>query len=416
MQNKQHSPSRLLAQSIGISQKMLRDAYMARESYVVHRIKKRSGGFRVIHEPPELLKYVQKRILDGIFYPLLRNDCIDARMFGFLPHRSIADNAYTHTKQPWNFLYKLDLKDAFPSITAADIAVALRTIILKNTQENIDVFYEEEEKRNERISQNDRNKRHFYGKVHSEAYKIYVFSFKSLIGRNPETVWFRKMLLGSDQERAEAQLLTIQVMDMITDLCTLPSGVLPQGAPTSGFVLTLVATHTSLLQIVQDALYDLGAHQVQVSMYADDIAFSTMKKIGWNDMQKIIERIEKIGVWKINRSKIYEYSRNSTGPIVCGIRIGRYHISTEKQKDALWSKVDANYHRVSKRVKKGNSWSVDFITPPKKLRKKIRALEYKLRQNPHDDVLRRTVLGYKAYVVDIKRKAGLPFNVFNQIR
>lgn len=416
MQNKQNSSSRLLAQSIGISQKTLRDAYKARESYVVHRIKKRSGGFRVIHEPPEILKYVQKRILACIFYPLFRNDCIDKRMFGFLPHRSIADNAYNHTKQPWNFLYKIDLKDAFPSIDSLRIAIALRTLILENTQINIDTFLKDEEVYNERISQKGKKRRRLKGVAHSKAYKIHALSFKSIIGRNPETAWFRKMLLGSDEQYAEAQFLIIKVVDIIADICTLPSGVLPQGAPTSGFLLTVVATHVSLLDIIQSNLYNLGAHQTRVSMYADDVAFSTMKKISWNDMQKVIGSIESIGIWDVNKSKIYEYNRNSTGPVVCGIRIGRYRIYSEKQRDVFWNEIDVSYNTLCERIKEGGSWSVDFVTSPKKLKKKIRALEYKLSQNPDDDILRRTVLGYRAYIVDIKRKSRLPFNIFKKIR
>jgi hypothetical protein len=388
---------------------------MARESYVVHKIKKRFGGVRIIHEPPELLKYVQKRILFAIFYPMFRNNCIDENMFGFLPGRSIADNAYEHTKQPWNFLYKLDLKDAFPSVRNIDLSIALRTIMLSKTQEIVDKFNKFEERHAELIASREDRPVHrlFKREPHSDTYKVHTFSFKTILGRNSETSWFRELLLGTKEEYLRAQVLMVEVSSMIADLCTSPSGFLPQGAPTSGFALNAVATHIGILNVLRNQLYFIGCKfQHQASMYADDIAFSTMKKISWESMQRIIASIESLGVWKINPDKIYEYDRRSTGPIVCGMRIGRYRIHSKDQCDFLYQYSGTNHKHLVQKIKNGENWSIDFITIPKKLKKKIRALEYKLKMDPDNKALRKVVLGYRGYMIDIIRKSRMPKGVF----
>lgn len=89
--------------------------------YRVYQIPKESGGFRTIEAPSKLLKRVQRVILEKILYPSFR---ISRQAMGFVPNRSIKGNALRHCnfQQKLNnkgrWLWKVDLKDFFPSISA----------------------------------------------------------------------------------------------------------------------------------------------------------------------------------------------------------------------------------------------------------------------------------------------------------
>ena len=74
--------------------------------------KKNKGEFRTIDAPMPLLKYVQQGlnfILQSVYTPHIA-------AMGFVPRRSVVDNAKVHTGQ--RLVYNIDLQDFFPSITA----------------------------------------------------------------------------------------------------------------------------------------------------------------------------------------------------------------------------------------------------------------------------------------------------------
>lgn len=76
-------------------------------------IKKKSGQLRTIHSPNKGLKSIQRClnvILQTVFEP--HNSA-----FGFVPDKSIVDNAKLHVCK--NYVYNIDLKDFFPSIDKA---------------------------------------------------------------------------------------------------------------------------------------------------------------------------------------------------------------------------------------------------------------------------------------------------------
>ena len=77
--------------------------------------KKRKGEFRTIDAPVPELKYIQRClnvILQALHTP-------HAAAMGFVLGRSVADNAKRHLGQ--NFVYNLDLKDFFPSISSGRV-------------------------------------------------------------------------------------------------------------------------------------------------------------------------------------------------------------------------------------------------------------------------------------------------------
>jgi len=83
--------------------------------YTSFAIKKKSGEDRIIHAPVKGLKELQKAlnlILQSVHEP-------HENAKGFIPEKSIVDNAVSHIGK--NFVYNIDLKDFFPSIDAARV-------------------------------------------------------------------------------------------------------------------------------------------------------------------------------------------------------------------------------------------------------------------------------------------------------
>ena len=83
--------------------------------YNTFTIQKKTGGERVIHAPIKGLKILQKIIafiLQCVFEP---HKC----SYGFIPNKSIVDNAKSHSNK--RYVYNIDLKDFFPSIDQARI-------------------------------------------------------------------------------------------------------------------------------------------------------------------------------------------------------------------------------------------------------------------------------------------------------
>lgn len=79
--------------------------------YKEFSLKKRSGGTRSIHEPIRPLKDWQKKIAEELLPKYYKpKNCV----YSYISGRSILGNAQAHQKKKW--LFKVDLKDFFPSI------------------------------------------------------------------------------------------------------------------------------------------------------------------------------------------------------------------------------------------------------------------------------------------------------------
>lgn len=83
--------------------------------YHQFQILKKSGSLRTIHAPNNGLKAILKCI--NYIFQAIHTPHKNA--FGFVPNKSIVDNARKHEDQ--NYVYNLDLKDFFPSVDQARI-------------------------------------------------------------------------------------------------------------------------------------------------------------------------------------------------------------------------------------------------------------------------------------------------------
>ncbi|MFZ1702796.1 MAG: reverse transcriptase domain-containing protein [Saprospiraceae bacterium] len=80
--------------------------------YTSFTITKKSGASRTIHAPKNTLKTVQTCL--NYILQVVYKDSIHACATGFIPGRSIVQNAQCHTNK--HYVYNIDLKDFFPSI------------------------------------------------------------------------------------------------------------------------------------------------------------------------------------------------------------------------------------------------------------------------------------------------------------
>lgn len=86
-----------------------------KKRYIRFSIKKKSGAERTIHAPERGLKAIQK-CLNMVFQTIYT---VSPSATGFVPGKSIVDNARVHTGSL--YVYNIDLKDFFPSIDAGRI-------------------------------------------------------------------------------------------------------------------------------------------------------------------------------------------------------------------------------------------------------------------------------------------------------
>ena len=88
-------------------------------AYGILDIPKRAGGSRRIHPPTDVVKVVQRAILDRILHQIP----VHLVAHGFCRNRDILTNAQEHVRA--RALLNLDLQDAFPSVKEHRVRIAL---------------------------------------------------------------------------------------------------------------------------------------------------------------------------------------------------------------------------------------------------------------------------------------------------
>ena len=81
------------------------------KNYKKYKIKKRTGGYRIIYQPNDILKQIQTRILNNI----LENKSISKYAKAYHKNISLKDNALPHINK--TMILKLDIKDFFENIS-----------------------------------------------------------------------------------------------------------------------------------------------------------------------------------------------------------------------------------------------------------------------------------------------------------
>lgn len=113
--------------------KLCLEMLAANKAYAQFQKPKRTGGFRTLNAPAELLKKIQRSLLERIFYQYV----IHFAAHGFVRGRSIVTNASIHMNFA-NHVLNIDLKDAFPSVVPrrviANVGPQLKRTLKQFTQ------------------------------------------------------------------------------------------------------------------------------------------------------------------------------------------------------------------------------------------------------------------------------------------
>lgn len=254
--------------------------------YKTFTIRKKSGKMRTIHAPVKGLKAIQTCLnimLQEVHEP-------HAAAMGFVPGKSIVDNARLHVGQA--FVYNIDLKDFFPSIDQARIwgrlqappfnlkkgtpRLKIANLIAGLCCHSVDA---DERIKNGTLSQDYKLKLWEHGESMA-MFSLYV--------RYPEI---------EDEEAEGYRSLAEKVSAR-----KLHAHVLPQGAPTSPTLTNIICER------LDRRLTGLAARfSLRYSRYADDITFSSGKDVfvyGKNSVfLKELQQIIHDQNFRINESK-----------------------------------------------------------------------------------------------------------------
>lgn len=200
------------------------DQRIVKNRYDTFQIPKKRSGFRTIHAPVPGLKAIL-RCLNFVLLCVYEDEYEDNAM-GFIPGRSIKDNAVRHAGK--HYVFNIDLKDFFPSIDLYRVKAILQLppFNLKNEQEPL-------------------------------AYLLANLCCETM-----------------EVERLEAS----------GDLIKKTAAVLPQGAPTSPSLTNFIARKMD--RRLKGAAKRFG---VTYTRYADDITFSSNHNVYQKESEFMLE-------------------------------------------------------------------------------------------------------------------------------
>lgn len=290
-------PRKLLQGMLGqnVEADLINNALEQCDQYQLKTIPKKSGGLRSLYVPPPDLKQLQKLILKRFFYRFMNKLSVTAH--GFLPKRSILTHANSHKDKQWKHVIRLDLKDAFPSVKSETIRAIFREYLLPELAD--------------------------YTKQYRERKRYPKKWFKWIYHKHPifparRVRWFRRLIINHPGSE-----LPLDIAERFIDhlvLLTTFQGRLPQGAPTSPFLLNLVFSYFKIPKNISGELNDSGFEHI-FTVYADDMVISSKKEIPPEVVEKLITIIEASGVFTVNRKKTIRFDRRQIDPLITGLRV-----------------------------------------------------------------------------------------------
>lgn len=146
--------------------------------------------------------------------------------------------------------------------------------------------------------------------------------------------------------------------DALTTLCT-RDGVLPQGAPTSGYLLNLACAR--LDRLIFGIALRSGLPQVRYSRYADDLTITSSAPIPPEFHLSVIKAITRSG-FQANPHKVHSYTDVQRAIVICGVRLHRGGLAlpgaTLKRYRALLNAVASTPSEEVDEVKRGEVMGV----------------------------------------------------------
>lgn len=229
--------------------------------YSKFSVKKKSGGERTIHAPSKGLKAIQKSL--NLVLQTVYAQHQHKAATGFVPNKSIVDNAKLHTNSI--YVYNLDLKDFFPSIDQARI----------------------------------------WGRLKYPPFNLNEKYGRSELANILASLCCHEMKVERLNDEGEWKIVT--------------KNVLPQGAPTSPTLTNIICQQLDFYLNAVAKRFNL-----KYSRYADDITFSSQHNVYQQDSEFITElhRVISAQNFHIKQSKTrlqrQGYRQEVTGLVVNG--------------------------------------------------------------------------------------------------
>lgn len=385
--------NRLLADILVWPKEKIEKAILFKDSYSFIPLEKRNGSSRKIYAPSPDLKRFQRRFLKYFLYRIpLDGYCI---IRGFRRKFSYVDNAREHAKKGTKFVLRLDLEDAFPSIKTEHLRPILEKIIWSEIERYQEELYQ----------------------------PTPLFPVKKVR-------WFRKLVKDSPQLNlfADPSKIINEFIELVFSLTT-HQGELPQGAPTSPYLLNLVLYYSGLVEKIYRFLWDkrilvsdspapdVTGFQVVFTIYADDFTISSSKPIPGSSVNDLIKLIEQELPFKVNRQKVIYFRRKRIAPLVTGLRLtrltkGAWELEHNLSKDGLLRREIKNIKRQV--VNEKGEWIIEIVSLPKKEVRKIRGLINRAR---FEESLRPKIAGHMAclkaiYGDDLPNQIAVPYQKY----
>jgi len=373
----------LLAGVLRWERKQVEKVIAHRDDYHKILIPKKHGK-RTIYTPYPILKQFQRRFLKYFLYRTLHRNWMNRNIMGFMPKKSIGDNAHKHLRPEMRFVYSFDFKNAFPSITSKHLGKMFEEIFFEEINEYARVVADRKIAGNKQIR----------------------FPNPPLFSSR-KVKWFRKMFnppseyIGAHQ--VDPHIVVHEFVAEIIPLLTY-QGKLPQGAPTSPYLLNMVVSRSRILENIQNSLREMGIG-CTISIYADDITISSARALPRPAIEKIHDIVEATGIFHLHPQKTRCYKRDRGAPLVTGLRVVRYK-PTKLQRDLIyraaenkpWDKIARPIYETPMWGKTGKVNIILTVSLPKKTIKKIRGLIYRAIFQPK---LRPMIEGQIAYLRSI---------------
>ena len=115
------------------------------------------------------------------------------------------------------------------------------------------------------------------------------------------------------------QVQRAQICDVVTQLCT-RDGSLPQGAPTSGYILNLVCAR--LDRLIYGVAQRSGLPRVKYTRYADDLTITSSSREPIPP--ELIEELRRVVVtagFRVNPHKVHTHTDVQKAIVICGVRL-----------------------------------------------------------------------------------------------
>ncbi len=380
---------------------LLLEAFDHLDEYKVYKKKKQSGGYRTISEPHKVVTLVQRRILKNFLYRFQKRydfyrlsskgrdlawlvfhekaleHYIDPNIHGMLKKHSVRTAAQAHCYANSQFVLKVDLKDAFPSVKMKPLKKVLYQCIFDDCKAAF-VTYQ----RKYSDQKHKANKNNF---IRYSFFPGYRFpEFRSFIRDEA-----KKVIQFEDSA-------VIPIIGYFTDyLCRVCcfKGLLPQGAPTSGFLLNMVISETDLLYKIR-MINDVD----RVSIYVDDLIISTKKKPDPHFICSIIDLISETNVFVYNPKKVRVYDLRKGSAFVLGMKIVNRAANASDMERLM---NDEQPRGLIKALKKKRPWKVTHLTLSRKKQKQYRAFLHKMNKGIGTSEEMKQAVGCIGHIVSV---------------